>query len=179
MRDGASFVPCSVNVKNFDRFFQCRLFESEWSGEVLIDKFAFWAWVYQGFVVDFRYSVCSMFIDKGHWDLEKFIIYWAVYGRTSAENIQGRRDCRRLSSPQIKSRSAGPFSASSFSAKSNISFRSSMVRAWIILLISHGPGFLIVSCTFLWLLFRGTNPRLSFRCGGEGAQLKFRLLKFP
>ena len=74
MPDGASFVPCSINIENFDQFFQYHLFNSEWPGKVLINEFTFWAWIYQGFVVDFWYSWCSIFVDKGHWDLKKFII---------------------------------------------------------------------------------------------------------
>jgi len=120
MGDGASFVPCSIHIKNFDRFFQCRLFDLEFSCVILIDEFTFSAWVYQGVHFDFWYLwlLISMVMDNACRNFKQFIINMTMYYRASAVNIQSRRNCRRPSSPQIKSCSFGPFLSSSSSAMS-------------------------------------------------------------
>ena len=92
MCDGTSFVPCSIYIKNFDRFFQCHSFNSKCLDIILINEFTLGTWVYQGLCVDCWCFTCSLVLHNCHWDIEKFIIYLTMYSRTSAVNIQGRRD---------------------------------------------------------------------------------------
>jgi len=82
-----------------------------------------------------------MVMDNARGNFKQFIINMTMYYRVSSRNIQSRRNCRRPSSPQIKSCSFSPFLSSSSSAISKRVSRSSVVRARIYLLISCGPNF--------------------------------------